>query len=172
MTDEEIFSAIRLFILSQLSNVGVVQRYQPVAEGVPEDPILLMHKIGDKRYGFPKEKDVWDEDQELFVHTHEQAMETTIQLSALQPDGETESVTASDIVNAAADILQTQEAVVYFQSLDMSILRVTDIRNPYFVDDRDRHEADPSFDFTVLHKRVKMSTLPGALKFEGNIKRV
>lgn len=172
MTDEEIFTIVRLFLIQQMVGVGVIQRYQPVAEGVPEEPIVTMHKIGDKRYGFPKEKDEWDEDQELFVHTHEQAMETTIQFSALQPNGETDGVTASDIVNAAADILQTQEAVVYFQSLGMSILRVTDIRNPYFLDDRDRHEADPSFDFTVLHKRVKMSTLPGALKFEGNIKRV
>lgn len=172
MTDEEIFAVVRLFLLPQLLNVGVIQRYQPVTEGVPEQCVLLMHKIGDHRYGFPKEKDEWDEDQELFVHTHEQAMETTIQFSALQPDGETDPTTASDIVNAAADILQTQEAVVHFQNLGIAILRITDIRNPYFVDDRDRHEADPSFDFTVLHKRVKMSTLPGALKFEANIKRV
>ena len=172
MTDNEIFTAIRLFLIQQLLSVGVIQRYQPVAEGVPEEPIVTMYKIGDKRYGFPREYDEWDEGQELFIHKHEQDMETTIQLGALQPNGETDDVTASDIVNAAAEILQTQEAVVHFQSLDMSILRVTDIRNPYFVDDRDRHEADPSFDFTVLHKRVKMSTLPGALKFEGNIKRV
>jgi len=172
MTDEEIFTAIRLFLLPGLLNVGVIQRYQPVTEGIPEQSVLLMHKIGDHRYGFPKEKDVWDEDQELFVHTCEQAMETTIQLSALQPEGETDPTTASDIVNAAADILQTQLAVTHFQSLGMGILRVTDIRNPYFVDDRDRHEADPSFDFTVLHKHVKMSTLPGARTFEANIKRV
>lgn len=172
MTDEEIFTIVRLFLIQQMVGAGVIQRYQPEAEGVPENKVVTMYKIGDKRYGFPREYDEWDEDQELFVHTHEQSIETTIQLGALQPNGDTETATASDIVNLAAELLQTQEAVVHFQNLNMSILRVTDIRNPYFLDDRDRHEADPSFDFTVLHKRVKMSTLPGALKFEGNIKRV
>ncbi len=37
---------------------------------------------------------------------------------------------------------------------------MTDVRNPYFLDDRRRNEASPSFDAVFTHKQVVRSVAP------------
>lgn len=175
MSDEELFTLLRSYITANLADYGftsveVIQRYQPESGGVPTSACVLMYKIGDKRYGYSGESDSYDPEESEYIHTHEQNMESTFQFSALNPI--VEEATASDILNAVADMLQTTQAVEYFQDAGVAVLRVTDIRNTFFVDDMDRHESDPSFDFTVLHKRVKMSKYPQVIAYDANIKRV
>lgn len=174
MTDEQLYSIISEYIRDNvgIADLEVVQRYQPESGGVSTNMQVFVDKIGDKRYGYPRESDVWDEDTQAMVHTHLQQMESTFQISALQPKGATESITASDLVNDIADLLQTQAAVQHFRNSGLAFIRVTDIRNSAFVDDRERNEKEPSFDFTVQHVRVKISTSPSTSTITADVKRV
>ena len=122
----------------------------------------FIYKIADKRYGFRKTEDCWDELTSTLVHKEIQTYETTFQLSALatQNPATPTQYTASDILNLCASVLQSQVSVATFIAAGVGIERVMDVRNPYFLDDRAQFEASPSFDFVMTHKQIITSTTP------------
>lgn len=156
------------------NNVTVSQSYQPTQQGVFSGPSVYFFKVSDKRYGFLDRVSYWDEVNSQMVHTETQDYETTFQVNALsiQDPSDTDSITASDLVNTVSAILQSDSTVETLNSLDIGILRITDVRNPYFIDDKDRFEASPSFDFTLTHKQIYTTTVPVTLTIEPNIYRV
>ena len=81
---------------------------------------------------------------------------TTFQASALatQNPADTESLTASDILNLAAYVLQSGATIAALEEQGVGILAISQVRNPYFADDRVRYEASPSFDFQISHKQI------------------
>lgn len=91
-----------------------------------------------------------------------QQYETTFQIMALstQYPETPNAYTASDIVNAVAYCLQCDSAIETLENQGVGVLRVTDVRNPPFIDDRDRYEFGPSFDFTLTHKQIITNTIP------------
>ena len=157
MTDNELFTLIfgilDAGLVARLPDVTIVtqQADQPTQQGTPSGPVVLVFKIGDRRSGYLQESDIWDVPNNKMVHTERQYMETTFQLSVLFPQNPTVlSLTASDLVNTCASILQTSAVRTQLSALGMGMLRITDVRNPYFTDDKDRFEANPSFDFVEL----------------------
>ena len=96
------------------------------------------------------------------VHTENQKYETTFQLSVLatQFPATPTQYTASDICNLCAAILQSSVAIQAFEAQGVGIERVTDVRNPYFTDDRGQFEASPSFDYVLTHNQTITSTTP------------
>ena len=56
--------------------------------------------------------------------------------------------------------MQSDATRAILNASGVGILRVTDIINPYFVDDRDNFEASPSFDFVLTYQNVRVSTSP------------
>lgn len=146
----------------------VAQAFQPTNQGVNTKPTAFIYKIGDHRYGFTGRRDYWDKDADREVHVETQQYETTFQLSALatQNPATPDQYTASDILNLCAYILQSSAAIQAFRAQDVGIERVTDVRNPYFMDDSNRYEASPSFDFTCTHKQIIRSTSPVVTKTE------
>lgn len=100
-----------------------------------------------------------------------QQYETTFQIMTLatQNASTPNQQTASDILNAIAYILQSDSTVEILEAQGIGILRVMDVRNAPFVDDRDRFEFGPSFDFTLTHKQVISSTVPILQSEEVNI---
>jgi len=149
----------------------IAAAFQSTRQGVNTKPTAYIYKIGDRRYGFTRRDDVWDEAAGRMVHTETQQYETTFQLSALatQNPATPDQYTASDILNLCASILQSSTAIQTFEAQDVGIERVADVRNPYFLDDRDRPEANPSFDFTMTHKQIIRSTSPVIEKTEFQI---
>lgn len=154
-----------------IPDVIVKQSFQPTQQGVNTKPTAYLHKIMDNRYGFPEWSEVWDADSETMIHGDVQQYQTTFQMSALatQDPSVPSNFTAADILNRVAYILQSQPTIATFESQGVGILRVTDIRNPYFTDDRERNEASPSFDFVLTHKQIIMSTSAIITKTELNI---
>lgn len=142
--------------------VPVVQNYQPTAEGVSSGPFAYITIISRRRYGSPGRKDLWippvDPDPGKETHTETQILETTFQIGALvpqtPPSSDITSPTALDIVTLLSAIMQSTATIAILQENDIGILRVTDIRNPKFLDDKERWEAAPSFDFTLAHKLI------------------
>lgn len=108
------------------------------------------------------------------VHTETQNYETTFQLSALatQNPATPSQYTASDLVNLCAYILQSNTAIATFEAQNVGILRVTEVRNPYFMDDRDQWEASPSFDFTLTHQQAITTSTPIVSDFTLDMYRV
>lgn len=157
-----------------IADTPIKQAFQATQQGVNKKPTAYLHKIGDRRVGWVERKEIWDADAQVMRHQETQQYETTFQISTLatQNPKTPEEYTASDIVNLIAYILQSATAINTFEAQGVGILRVTDVRNPYFLDDKQRNEASPSFDFTLTHKQVILSLVPIINSTEFNIKRV
>ena len=51
----------------------------------------------------------------------------------------------------------------------VGILRITDVRNPYFQDDRDNFEASPNFDITFVYENIRTNLDPIITDFVSQI---
>lgn len=166
MNDNDIFKLvigiINTALTAQAVTALVKQSYQPRQQGVPTENTVFIQKISNKRVGFLARDDIWDMDTELFVHTEKQWIEATYQITALaiQDPNDSTLLTASDLANVVAQIMQTDATLLALRAQNVGILRVTDVRNPFFTDDRERFEASPSFDFTVTYEQVYISETP------------
>jgi hypothetical protein len=167
MLDNQLFALIISALIAGEAIAGipgtpVKQAFQPTKQGVNTQPTAYLYKIGDHRYGYTGRCDYWDKTTSQMVHVETQQYETTFQLSALATQNPKTPMqyTASDILNLCASILQSSVAIQTFEAQGVGIERITDIRNPYFLDDREQNEACPSFDFTVCHKQIIRSSSP------------
>ena len=154
--------------------VNTKQSYQPTIQGVNTGPTVYFYKISDRRYGFLRRTDVWDIDALEMVHSEVQQYTTTFQVSALvrQNPSNVNTYTASDLVNEVAAIMQSDSTRQQLRAKGVYILRVEDIANPYFSDDRDQFEASPSFDFTLTHDMIRVSTIQAVDSVTLDIQRV
>lgn len=175
MNDNDIFrlviGIIRDAFTAQSITASVRQSYQPRQQGTPTLNTVMIQKIHNKRFGFMLRSDVWDNDNEVIVHTEKQWIESTFQIDALAPQDPNDSakMTASDLVNVVAQIMQTDSTLAALRAQNVGIYRITDIRNPFFTDDKERFEASPSFDFTVTYEQVYTSQTPVLQSTEFNI---
>lgn len=173
MRDNELFALLIATIEAAepgagIPNVGgqpgvpVYQGYQPTQQGVPTGPAAFLHIINHHRYGCVGRSDEWDQVQSKEIHTETQVYETMFQISALstQDPSNVLQLTAGDIVNAIAYIMQSDSTIRILRAAGVGVLRVMNVRNPYFTDDRDRFEASPSFDFVITHKQIVQSEIP------------
>jgi len=151
---------IRLFLpliqaglSTDFPSVVIKQANQPTMQGINTAPTVYFYKIGDRRYGFRQITDVWDTVGSKEIHTETQQYETTFQISSLvlQDVNNTSTFTASDLVNQVAYIMQSDSTIFSLRNSNVGLLRVTEVTNPYFQDDRDQFEASPSFTFTLTH---------------------
>jgi hypothetical protein len=168
--------------------VPVLQAYQPTMQGVNTAPALYIHKIGDRRIGSPRRHSKWvttysqlatesnqgiatesgigigadGTQQSSMVHTETQRYETTFQISALatQDPSTPMQLTASDLVNFAAAILQSDSFIQAIEAQGVGVLKIFDVRNPYFTDDRGQFAASPSFDLCLTHNQTLISQVP------------
>lgn len=156
------------------SKVLIKQSNQPTQQGVPTKSTVFLTKVFDHRYGSLRRNDEWDLDTLKMIHTETQQYESSFQIEALaiQNPADINSLTASDIVNRVAAILQSDFALTTFQDNDIGIERIIDARNPYFQDDKQRNEAVPSFDFILTHKQVIITESPIIESIEYNFNRV
>lgn len=179
MTDNPLFRILLLLIRDGLSAEGVInivikQQYQPTQQGMPSGPVIFLHKIGDYRYGYPQRKSVWDHESKKFIHTESIWMQTSFQVNALAPQDpeQPDLLTASDLLNLSAIVLQSDATRQALQRHEIGIYRVQDIRQIYFINDRQQFEASPSFDFTLTHRHTITSCVPLVDTFEQKIYRV
>lgn len=157
-----------------LYGVKLARNFQQTQQGAATGPYVYFVKIGDRRYGHVERREIWDEAAGAFKHQETQQYETTYQLSAWVPQDSKDvtSLTESDILNIVSGIMQSDTLMAAFRDAGAGILRVSEVRNPYIVDDRDRFEAVPSFDLVLTHKRTTVSTIPAVVTYEANVSRV
>ena len=151
------------------NNVIVKQSNQPTQQGINTSPTVYFFKVSSKRYGFLGRYDKWTNSQ--MTHTEVQYMEATFQVSALvlQYPTTPNQYTASDLVYEVSSIMQSDNTRDILNNSGIGILRITDLLNPYFLDDRDQFEASPSFDFVLTYENKRQSISPIITNYDYNI---
>ena len=159
---------------SGLAGVKLARNFQSRQQGANSSPTVYFFKVGDHRHGSPAKKDAYDAQAGTFTHSEIQQYETTYQFSAWVPQDpkDVTGLTESDILNTVSSIMQSDAIISAFNAAGVGILRVTDVRNPYIVDDHDQFEAVPSFDVILTHKRTSVSTIPAVATYESKLSRV
>ena len=144
------------------SGVIVQQSNQPTMQGINTSPSIYFFKMHSKRYGYLGRYDAWDSDTSEMVHTESQYYESTWQFAALvlQSPLTPDQYTASDLVDEVASIIQSDNTRQILNASGIGMLRISDIVNPYFQDDRDNFEASPSFDVTFTYQNFRVSQNP------------
>jgi hypothetical protein len=166
MTDNQLvaalIAAISAGLQAQAISVGIEQNYQPTQQGAPSAPYVILHKIGDVKYGSPALADVYNTETEVMTHTETQIFETTYQVGAvaIQNPANVNSLTAADYVAAVSLALNSQTAIIGLAAQGIGMLRIRAIRQTFFRDEKGLFEAAPSFDFTVSHTRQIASVEP------------
>jgi hypothetical protein len=143
------------------TNVKIQQANQPTQQGVPSAPTVFFYKVSMKRYGFMGRFDTYNAVDDDFTHKEKQYYESTFSIQTLvKQNPGLLSYTASDLADEVASILQSSKALDQFKAQGVGILRITNIINPYFTDDKDNFESIPTFDFTLLYSNERLSTVP------------
>jgi len=180
MNDNSIIKVLRDVLLAGLAangqaSVAVQQAYQPTQQGANTDPSVYFFKVGDNRYGFVERKYSYGTLNSTL--TESQLYISTFQIEAWVRQVPTAIVdysllTASDLVNLCARILLTQAAVDTFSANNIGLLRINDVRNPFFIDDRGQYEASPSFDVQLTYKTDMVSLVPSTTEVTAEIYEV
>lgn len=178
MTDNELIALVKSTIDAGLAAHGiplvvVAANYQREQAGADSGPGVYLHKVGDRRYGSAARiytPDVDDAMDAKFI----QQFETTFQVAALvkQSANDPSQLTASDVLNRVADIMQSDAAIESFKAQKVQILRIMDVTNTYEKDDYDQFEAQPSFDFILTYAREHQATTPAVSTFESGVYRI
>jgi hypothetical protein len=152
-------------------NYGVVQKDEPTVQGTPTDPTIFFEKLFDVPYGWAHTEDVPNVEAMTFAETDTQAYETHFQVSALviQNPSDLTIPTASDVCNYMKQYLAARSIVAALFALGVGVLKVSEVRNPFAVDDRNMFEANPSFDIVLTHSRSITITIPGTKTIVGTI---
>jgi hypothetical protein len=180
MTDNQLFAFVKRLIESRLTARGlagfvIARAYQPDQQGANTAPTIYLFKVGpDRRFGSPRAGYAWDALAGSMVATETQVYESTFQASIdMLESTDPEGLTPSDAINAVAAIMQSDTAVAELQAGGVGVLRVSQVLNPYNVNDRDQFDANSSFDFVLSYERVFVGTAEVVAEFEGlNVVRV
>ena len=179
MNDNDVIMVLIALLNSGYTGLGipdviVKQAYQPTMQGVPTNRAVFLSKVLAPRYGYPGTTNTFNVLDDDFDTVESIWRSPTFQITGLatQDPSDITSLTASDIVEKAADILQTRSARQTLLTSGIGIQRIQNIREIYFIDDRDRHEQIPSFDFTVSYRVTFQFKTPVVNTFEADIHRV
>ena len=165
MTDAQLIQIFLPIIKNGLTNAGfedilVVQNYQPTQQGISNSPTVWFNKSSSKLYGYRGYFDSPVENSSTMKHTETQWMESIwrinalVKLNPLTPD----QYTASDLAQEVAYILQSYNTVVILNTLRIGILRISDVLNPQFSNDRDQFSTFANFGFTLTYPVIREST--------------
>ena len=152
-------------------NISATQSYQPLNQGIELGESVYFFKVSDNRRGTTGIYEEWNILAGEKIRTEVLEYETTFQVNAysIQDPSNTNQLTASDIVNVVLEILQSQDTIITFRNAGVGILRISDVRNPYFNNERSDFEASANFDFTLSYKRTREKVIPIVTELETNI---
>ena len=170
MTTDQLIQLFIPIIQTGLTNAGftstqILQSFQPTDLGAFDGSVVYFYKLGDYRYGFSQMEAYWDTNTSQMIESEVQRYETSFQITAWNGVPSLTQNVTSDIINTVAATLQSQYCVTTLEAAGVGILRVTNIRNENFVDDRDRFNFAPSFDFTLTHKVLNTSVIQPSSEF-------
>ncbi|ATW57888.1 hypothetical protein CNR33_00042 [Pseudomonas phage tabernarius] len=156
-----------------VDSIPVVQKDQPTQQGTNSAPTIFFQKLFDVPRGFPKATFGKDEETGEWMDGIQQAYETHFQISVLNwQDPTNENInTASDLVNGVFQLLMIESMRSTMKAKNLMVLRVDQVRNPSFENDKGQFEYHPNFDLVLTHnamRRIKIDTtevVEGTIRF-------
>lgn len=161
-------------LAAQSISAIVQQGYQPTTQGAPRDPVVIVQKIAARRYGWQGRKyTLIPGDPDTFTLDEPYFLRPTYQVTGLmnQDPLDPQSLTAYDVLDLCAAILQSEAGLATFRAAGIGMDRVSDIRTPHLLDDSGRSIMDVNFDFVISYENTLSSVIPGAT-IEGTVERV
>lgn len=159
MNDKALHIAIRAALLDCLTHAGVTNLpvfagNQPgVAQG-REARAVYFWPVSDTPRGWQgRTRQV--NPQTLQIETVEvQYIQTQFQVNVFTPDSPTDttSATAKDLCNLVRMIVQSNRFTEAMTAVGVGVQVPSAVRAPFFVNDLDQYEQNPSFDFVVSRK--------------------
>lgn len=169
MRDNDLFKVIiaelKLLLADEgLGDIKIKQSYQPTQQSVSEGRRIFIHKVSNPQVGIGI---IYSGTK----RTQQHLKRASFQFDALaqQDPSDINSLTASDILTAAADLLQSYDAVRNLRNNGVNIERVTDVRPSYFINDKDKNESSPSFDLTVTYQHEYEKEIPSITGVNSNL---
>ena len=178
MNDNDVLEIICNALSEGLSDNGfaspfIAQSYQITHAGISSTPTWYIHKISTKKYGYPGKKLVFNSGDNNFTQTESRLIERTYQITTTKKElaSATNQPTVFDMADVAAAVIESQKFGDTIRENNMSVYRVTDIREPYFVDESNENENSANFDFTIQYCRNLTSTVEPAT-VRGNVNEI
>lgn len=155
MTELAIFKLIRDVLLAGFAAQGmgavrVKRSYASTKSSAPDAPAIIMHRIDSQRVGWSGRRFYKEDNAGHQVTMQNHAI--TFQFNALVPVEDEESLdtlTAGDLLDTAALILQSRAMIDTCKAAGIGIERISAIRSNYVQNENDDWEQEPSFDLVV-----------------------
>lgn len=134
-----------------IEGVDLAQAYQPTQQGMPTENSVTLHALPLVPLGHLRRDSIWDADELIMRDVELQTWQATYQVNAFVTvnPGDVNGMTALDLLRNVWYVMQSSATIARLRGDGLAILRVNDLRNAPFVDDRGRYEYSPSFDFTI-----------------------
>ena len=154
-----------------LSQVEIHQAYQPIKQGPSSTDSIYLHKITSQRVGHQGRKYEYNSVNDNFDETEKYWLSVTIQLMSqvTQDLSDVDSITAYDVTEKCAAIMQTRNTRQALLASGISILNNKAISVAFSTDDKDQFDLDPTFDMVLLYEQTLLSVVPKAYPIEGEI---
>jgi len=133
-------------------DVEILQSYQPTQTGARTNDAIYFSEVDTERIGHPQRLSAWDLLQGKMVSTDFQQTAITYQASTLVRSPK--DYTPSDILNDLALYMNSAEFIDALESNGIRIFKIGNIRANWYKDDRDQHQNNPNFDFTLIYNRT------------------
>lgn len=152
----------------------IVRSDQPTHQGRDTARAVYFFESGRRNFGTQFRQHVYDPASLTLETTEAQWQEVTLQLFALSPDDPSDLTrpTAGDLLTTANLICAGLDFRQGLRANGVGVLRVTEIRTPYFENDRGQFEPSPSFDLTLTNLRSLQRKAPGATSTVITVERV
>lgn len=165
MTELQIFKLIRIVLLQgfagqDMDNVRVKRSYASTKSSAPDAPAVIMHRIDSLRVGWSSRTFSLTETEARQTTSQNHAI--TFQFNALVPVEEEETddtLTAGDLLDTAALILQSRAMLDACKAAGIGIERISAIRSNYVQNENDNWEQEPSFDLVIDVKKELITSV-------------
>lgn len=155
---------------ASMAGTQVVTEYQPVGQGRTNGPTLYFFQLPTgQRYGSQEYVAKLDLAGQM-VRTEGQWYRLGYQIMALNDSDQ--GLPAQDLITMASMLIGSGGFRRLLRQEQVGIERITDVRSPYFSNDRDRFEMSPSFDFTLSTKRTIIQQSAAIAATELNFARI
>lgn len=175
LTENDLWKIILPIILHGVQSLGeeiaVKRAYQPTTQGDGNKPRLVIHRLASRRYGAQGKKQEWRDDGMYEIETWHK--EDTFQANALvERKPADEGFTAKDLLEALGGWLQSEEALLAFRTHGIGVLRINDIRETPYENDRGQWQMSVSLPFTLTYKQTRERQIPVVSGEEFDLHRV
>lgn len=152
----------------EMTNWSVIQGAQSVVHPLTR-PTFVLTLISNNRYGWQHSKETYTNGK--FLHKDFVYQTMSYQLTAFKLDRNNQE-SAMDACTTLAMFLNSDAAIEALQKQGYGISRIGEIRGGVWINDSDRYEMSPSFDFDISLRQELTSYVEPATEIEGIIKGV